>query len=161
MATTRKKGARKKKAGSVKATRKRSRAQAKRGRGQPRVDFNLEDLRKLSQVGCTNATMASILGTSKATLQRRIADTPDVAKAIEDGRASMERNLRTAQLRSAIGGNATMMIWLGKQLLGQRDVRAVELTGTGGGPMEFQADLKPVLEEKLKRFIRSRSNGAG
>ena len=54
-----------------------------------------------------------------------------------------------------------MQIWLGKQLLGQRDIRAIELTGTDGGPMEMQADLGPVLEAKLSEFIKNRSNGAG
>lgn len=161
MATQRKKAnqsARAKRVGATKAARK------KRGRrqpGKPRIEFDLEDLKKLAQVGCSNQTMASLLGVSKATLQRRIADTPEVAQTIEDGRSSMERNLRVAQLRSAVGGNATMQIWLGKQLLGQRDIRAIELTGTDGGPMEMQADLGPVLEAKLSEFIKNRSNGAG
>ncbi len=163
MATRRKTGGAKKaasrKRGSTKAARKKRTPPRKPG--APRVEFDLEDLKKLAQVGCTNQTMASLLGVSKATLQRRIADTPEVAQTIEDGRSNMERNLRVAQLSTAVRGNATMQIWLGKQLLGQRDIRAVELTGADGGPMEMQADLGPVLEAKLSEFIKNRSNGAG
>lgn len=161
MAAARKKGgARKaatKKPGSTKQTRRKR--TAPKAPGAPRVEFDLEDLRRLAQVGCTNDTMAALLHVSKRTLQRRIADTPEVAAVIEDGRATIERNLRTAQLRNAIGGNPTMQIWLGKQFLGQRDVKAVELTGAGGGPLELHADLKPILEEKLAKFIASKANG--
>jgi hypothetical protein len=124
--------------------------------GAPKVEFDLDDLRDLARIGCTNETMSSLLKVGKRTLQRRIADTPAVAEAIQEGRATMERSLRTAQLRNALSGNPTMQIWLGKQLLGQRDVRAVELTGGDGGPLEVSAELRPVLEEKIAEFIKSR-----
>ena len=59
-------------------------------------------------------------------------------------------------MRSALGGNATMQIWLSKQWLGMRDVRAVELTGSDGAPLELNTELRPILEEKLAEFLRSR-----
>lgn len=163
MATSPAKRATRKKGGSRKATaRKRGSAKVARRKttsrkgGAPKVQFDLSGLTDLARIGCTNETMAHLLGVGKATLQRRIADTPAVADAIAEGRAGMERSLRTAQLRNALGGNATMQIWLGKQVLGQRDIRAVELTGSDGGPLELQADLEPILREKLAEFIKSR-----
>ena len=37
------------------------------------------------------------------------------------GRAETKQALRKAQIKSAIGGNTTMLIWLGKNILGQND----------------------------------------
>jgi hypothetical protein len=41
------------------------------------------------------------------------------------------------QFKAAEGGNATMLIWLGKQYLGQSDKTQHELSGPGGGPIEW------------------------
>ena len=41
-----------------------------------------------------------------------------------------------------------------------RDVRAVELTGSGGAPLEVSSELDPILEQKLDEFLRSRSQGS-
>lgn len=68
-------------------------------------------------VGCTLNEIAHITGVSPDTLARRFAD------AIKKGRAQVAMSLRRKQIELALkgNGNATMLIWLGKQLLGQRD----------------------------------------
>jgi hypothetical protein len=152
---TKRQGSRTRRPGSAKPTRRKA-AKGSVG-GKPKVEFDLDELEKLARVGCTNQTMAAILDVGKATLQRRIADTPAVQAAIANGRATMERGLRQAQLATALRGNATMQIWLGKQVLGQRDVRAVEVSGVDGAPLELGVDLRPVLMEKLARLIQSRA----
>ena len=40
---------------------------------------------------------------------------------IKRGRARLRKSLRRAQIRSALSGNSTMLVWLGKQYLGQSD----------------------------------------
>jgi len=42
-------------------------------------------------------------------------------------------------------GNAAMSIWLGKQLLGQRDVSPVELSGRNGQPMQVSLEAIDVI----------------
>ena len=37
-------------------------------------------------------------------------------------------------------GNASIAIWLGKQLLGQRDITPVELSGRDGNPVKFSLE---------------------
>jgi hypothetical protein len=37
------------------------------------------------------------------------------------GRESLKQSLRRAQIKLALSGNAVMLIWLGKNLLGQSD----------------------------------------
>lgn len=106
--------------------------------------------------------MAAILDVSKRSLEAAIAETdPEkpaylVAQQYRIGRAERRDVLRTAQLRTALRGNATMLIWLGKQDLGQRDVKAVELAGPGGEPIPLQAELAPVVKEKLRQYLRSK-----
>ena len=38
-----------------------------------------------------------------------------------NGRQQLKNSLRRAQLRVALDGNATLLIWLGKQILGQAE----------------------------------------
>lgn len=165
---TRKKAARRKKA-TAQSARKRKRGSLRParkktgGRGKPKIDFDLGDLEELAKVGNSNRTIARLMHVAESVLQERIADTPEVSEAIANGRAHMENELRSAQFKLAVGDpdegiqpNPTMLIWRGKQDLGQRDVRAVELTGGEGGPVSFMADLAPVLEQKLVEFLRNR-----
>jgi hypothetical protein len=44
----------------------------------------------------------------------------------EKGRENGKAKLRDCQIKSAMGGNVTMQIWLGKQYLGQSDKQEVE-----------------------------------
>ena len=46
--------------------------------------------------------------------------------AIDRGRRRGRRSLRTAQWAAAESGNVTMLIWLGKQMLGQRNFKGEE-----------------------------------
>lgn len=73
-----------------------------------------EQVRKMSERGCTNEDMALYIGCSHDTLTRRFAS------VIKKGRASLRNALRESQIKVAIKqNNPTMLIWLGKQLLGQ------------------------------------------
>lgn len=67
--------------------------------------------------------IGSILGCSVNTLERRFGD------VIEKGRSNLRMSLRREQVRLALGGDRTMLIWLGKQLLGQRDTQQMEHSG--------------------------------
>ena len=150
-----KKATRKKRAKVASSKAKRKRVPGKPGR--PRVEIDLESLEKLIQAGCIMEEIADILGISRATLQARAADTPAVGAIFQKARATRKRNLRLAQTRRALQGDTRMLIHLGEQELGQRRIKAVEISGLGGSPIEIDAGLKPVLEEKLAAFLKSRS----
>lgn len=77
------------------------------------IDENL--VVKLAKVGCSNESIAIQCECSVDTLTRRFAD------VLEKSRQEMKTTLRIWQLEAARKGNATMLIWLGKQLLGQSD----------------------------------------
>ncbi len=113
-------------------------------------------------------TMALILGVAKRTLESVISwddntdpeDQHPCALAYHTGVANMCNTLRVEQFTTAKGGGRgapTMLIWLGKQHLGQRDVRPIELTGKDGKPLELDLEYMPAVERQLLSFLRNRA----
>jgi hypothetical protein len=82
---------------------------------RPKLKIDDEQVRKLAAINCTNVEMASVLGCDVRTLERRFAAT------IKDGRAHGVMSLKRKQYEVAMNGNIAMLIWLGKQLMGQTD----------------------------------------
>lgn len=80
-----------------------------------RPDIDADQVEKLAGIGCKTEEIANFFGCSTDTIQRRFA-----AELIK-GRASVRLSLRRWQLEAAKRGNATLLIWLGKQMLGQID----------------------------------------
>lgn len=72
-------------------------------------------IKKLAAIHCTMVEIASVCGCSVDTLERNCAEL--IKKAKDEGKAS----LRRMQFQAAQSGNNTMLIWLGKQLLDQKD----------------------------------------
>jgi len=75
----------------------------------------------LAALQCTYEEIASGLDVSLSTFERRRKDDPELDDAIKRGREEGTRSLRRIQWEAAQKGNVTMMIWLGKQWLEQRD----------------------------------------
>jgi len=87
---------------------------------RPTLDIDPHQVRKLAGLGCTNEEIASFVGCSHDTLTRRFK------QELEDGRAQGKASLRRKQWETAMSGNVTMLIWLGKQYLSQTDKQQVE-----------------------------------
>lgn len=83
------------------------------GRPQKQIDMDL--VRKLASIHCTLREIADIIGVDKQTITNRCAD------ILAQGKAEGKASLRRRQFEVAESGNATMLIWLGKQYLGQTD----------------------------------------
>lgn len=93
----------------------------------PKKKIDPEEVRKLAKTGATQAEIASRMGVSLSTLQRRCGQDLKTEAALRDGLNEMKVALRTKQVQVALAGNVTMLIWLGKQYLGQKD--NLEVTG--------------------------------
>ena len=104
--------------------------------GRPRLEFDLDQVRALAAMQCTQAEMAAVLKCSVDTIKRRIDEDADFADAINEGLGSGKVSLRRLQWEAAKKGNVTMMIWLGKQVLGQKDRSETEFR-----------DITPLLIE--------------
>jgi len=85
------------------------------GRGKTkRVVFD-EDVYKLSAIGCNDREIARWFDMDENTLRYNFSD------IMEKGREDLKQSLRRAQIKLALSGNATMLIWLGKNILGQSE----------------------------------------
>jgi hypothetical protein len=69
----------------------------------------------LGKIHCTEAEMEVLLGADAITVRNRYQD------IIDKGRADGAMSLRRKQINTALAGNPTMLIWCGKQYLGQAD----------------------------------------
>ena len=85
------------------------------GRGLRRKVVFPEDVYKLAQIGSTDREIARWFDINEDTLRYNFAD------ILEKGRTELKYSLRRAQIKLALSGNAVMLIWLGKQILGQQE----------------------------------------
>jgi hypothetical protein len=83
--------------------------------GRNRVIVPKDEVFKLAQIGCKNQEIADWFGVDENTL------TYNFSEELLKGRENLKQSLRRAQLKLALSGNATMLIWLGKNILGQSD----------------------------------------
>jgi hypothetical protein len=89
--------------------------------GRPEFPIDLMRLEALCQVHATDEEIAAHFGCSVKTIQRRKQSDEDFASVFTKGKADGKISLRRAQWQEALKGNGGMLIWLGKQVLGQRD----------------------------------------
>ena len=91
--------------------------------GRPKIEVNFAEVDKLCQIQCTGEEIASFFGISYDTLERRCKEQFKVSLAeyIKEKSAKGKSSLRRLQWKAAMSGNVTMLIWLGKQYLGQSD----------------------------------------
>ena len=96
--------------------------------GRPRIEVDTDMLSKLCQLQCTAEECAHVLGLSVDTIDRRLKE--EGWQGFDDFKSennSMGKvSLRRAQYQTALAGNHTMQIWLGKQWLGQTDRQDAE-----------------------------------
>ena len=123
------------------------------GAGRKPVQIDLVELEKLCALQCTDEEIAHFMGVSTRTIESRRKQ-PQFAEVMKRGRAKGRISVRRAQMKLLEAGNSRMGIWLGKQLLGQRDVVTSELTGAGGGPIAvaLEPDLSQLNDEELRQL---------
>lgn len=76
---------------------------------------NEKVIEKMASIGATNLEIAEFFGIDENTLKRNFEI------FLTKGRADLKTKLRRKQISVALSGNVMMLIWLGKQILGQKD----------------------------------------
>ena len=89
------------------------------GAGRPRIELEPEQVRKLAGLHCSVDEISDILGCGRDTIYRHYKE------ELDKGRAEGRMRLRTMQFKSAQSGSAATLIWLGKQILGQKDQQEI------------------------------------
>ncbi len=105
---------------------------------RPKLEVTPQMLAAVTNIAvsqCPDEEIAAYLGISYSTFKRRKRESPELAEAVDLGRDNGKQMLRNVQWDKAMDGNIVMMIWLGKQYLGQSD--KTDLLGRDGKPFEF------------------------
>ena len=105
--------------------------------GRPEKSIDLTELEKLCALQCTQVDIAGWFDVSLSTIERRQRE-PEFAAVMERGYARGRVSLRRKQMQLAEQGNPAMLIWLGKQLLGQRDSIDQTIGAPGGEPFRIE-----------------------
>ena len=81
-----------------------------------------EQVEQLAALGLTDNEIASVLGRCEAWAKLHYRP------ALSRGRARLRLSLRRAQIQSALSGNASLLIWLGRVYLGQSEWQASDVS---------------------------------
>lgn len=123
-----------------------------------RKKINPNDVEKLAQIGASLREMSIFLNVSIRTLERRLAE-PKYEKARDQGEANLNISIRRKQIELALGGKGdkTMLIWLGKQILGQQD-KIEQITEIAG---ELNLGIDPIdeIRSRIARIVERRGAG--
>ena len=93
--------------------------------------------------GCKTVEIAEHFGCSDTTITNRYSS------ELTKGRTALRTNLRQWQLKRARDGSDTMLIWLGKQLLGQSDKLESKVETSTANDAEM-LKLRELVKERIK-----------
>lgn len=107
--------------------------------GRPQTKFNWEVLNAILQYGATLLDSSEILGVSEDTIQRAIKKEHGITfseyRNKKMGRVRIK--LLQKQIDVAMNGSVPLLIWLGKQYLGQSDKQEIEQEKIGEFKIEY------------------------
>jgi DNA-binding CsgD family transcriptional regulator len=87
----------------------------KGGRPSKVAEIDRELVWKLACMQCTLREIADVIGVNHETIRRHFGD------LIEKGKSVGKKSIRRAQFEKAMNGDTRLLVWLGKQYLGQKD----------------------------------------
>lgn len=123
--------------------------------GRPKTLIDYDQAARLAMMGCTLEEIAADAGITKSTILNRLKDDKKLKTILEVGRARGRVMLRSVGMKKALAGDNCMLVWKGKQILGERD--NVEFTGAEGGPIRVEHSFKPdyskLTTEQLKALV--------
>jgi hypothetical protein len=116
--------------------------------------IDVEKCIRMAEWGSSFEEIAAMEGVSQRTLMRKMEKDPKLRDLMHMGRERGKAKLRGVGFNKALQGDTTMLIWKGKQMLGERDNLA--LTGANGGPLELRMkpDLSRLSDAEIDVLLR-------
>ncbi len=116
---------------------------------KPRIKINWEDVEKYLIAGCTGTQVAAKLGFHKDTLYDRCVKENNMSFSDYSAKKRQKGNslLHAKQFQVAMGGNTALLVWLGKQRLGQEE-SPKNAEGFDGTLAELLDAIKGLKKEK-------------
>ena len=121
---------------------------------RPPAVLAIDEVEKLGRLQCTNAEIGAYFDMTERQIINRRAKDPELDDAIKKGANQGRISLRRQQFAAALDGDRTMLVWLGKNVLGQRD-SGLDINLSGGMSFDSQ-EIRPLLDSKMEEFVRAR-----
>lgn len=128
--------------------------QMEKKNGPTPYEVDYEKLDKMCEIQCTGEECAAILCVDYDTLNSALKRDGNggFSDYFKQKSAGGKMSLRRRQYDLASEGNPTMLIWLGKQWLGQAEKPDVTDEGTTGKPLNITFNISdPVREVKVTK----------
>jgi len=115
--------------------------------GRPRKEINWKQFRKLCEIQCTLEEIAALFDCSIDTIENAVKreHAMTFSELHKIWGADGKKSLRRKQYELAMKGDRTMLIWLGKQWLGQSDKS--EVGGKDGQPLVSRDNVVIILPD--------------
>ena len=117
---------------------------------KPRLKLDKAEIARWARAGSPLSEIAQRLGVKYRTLLRRMEE-PEYRDLIPKAEAELKISLRAKQVEMALDGNVTMLVWLGKQLLGQKE--KLEHSDEGGA-RQVNVRFVGTMEQLLAHYHR-------
>ena len=130
--------------------------------GRKPLQIDWEEFDKLCAIHCTLEEMAVFFGMSPDTIEKRVFETYGVkfTDHVKYKRGLGKVSLRRAQFQAGLKGSVPMLIWLGKQILDQkepvlelRELKEVQRETEGLSPLQFVEILRTRADELEKELL--------
>ena len=120
--------------------------------GRPRKEIDQTYFEGLCEIQCTLEEISSVLKVSEDTVERWCKRTYELgfADAYKKFSATGKTSLRRSQFNVALQGNPTLLIWLGKQYLGQTD-KPLDESVVGVNPAQIASSVCSLLKDLVSR----------
>lgn len=129
----------------------------KKKTGRPRIEISdnmLAEIISMIEISCTQEEICHVLKISADTLNRRLKErgVGSFAELYKKHEATGKASLRRMQWHACAKGSVPMLIWLGKQLLGQKE--NPENAGQKHEPLEITITVsKPAQDEVPPEYL--------
>lgn len=132
----------------------RSKQKPKEKLGRKEKVINKKQFEELCNIQCTKTEICNILGITDKTLDKFCRETYDnkhFSEVFKEKSASGKASLRRMQYKAANNGNSAVLIWLGKQYLGQEDIsrQKIEAEVTANVRQEIEAKIRAEIEQEI------------
>jgi len=112
----------------------------------PLSEEEFKRVEEMSTLHCSDWELAYTLGMTVKAWHKYLVFNPDLQTKLNAARARGARGLRAVQMRAALEGNTSMMIWLGRCILGQNKDQSIG-SSTPEALQEISEEAKQHLVE--------------
>jgi len=120
---------------------------------RPKLEINNAQVRDLASLNVTVKDMARVLQCSMSHLNKNYLD------VINEGRANLRTSILRTQYEVGITNkNVTMLIWMGKQHLGQADKKAVEIDDRRTAEQLTDEELASIVDRGVKLNAKAKDS---